>query len=53
MKLNQQLEGHIWLMLDGQEFLEPSPYWRSFAVTVAFPHTPLTHTAQPSGFPEV
>ncbi|HQX22839.1 MAG TPA: lasso peptide biosynthesis B2 protein, partial [Nitrospira sp.] len=33
MKLNQQLEGHAWLVLEGHEFLEPSSYWQSFTVT--------------------
>lgn len=36
-RLNGKLEGHAWLMLQEKEFFEPSAYWRSFAVTVAFP----------------
>lgn len=48
MKIDQRLEGHAWLMLDGQDFLEPSPHWRSFTVTVAFPRTPLSQTDHPS-----
>jgi len=48
MKVDRRLEGHAWLMLDGQDFLEPSPYWRSFTVTVAFPCTPLPQTDHPS-----
>ncbi|MCK6493498.1 MAG: lasso peptide biosynthesis B2 protein [Nitrospira sp.] len=39
MKLHQRLEGHAWLMLNGGAFLEPSPYWQSFTVTVACPPT--------------
>ncbi len=39
MMLNQQLEGHAWLVLDGHVFLEPSSYWQSFTVTVSFPES--------------
>lgn len=42
-RLNGKLEGHAWLMLEDKEFLEPSPYWRSFAVTVCFP-SPSAHS---------
>jgi hypothetical protein len=37
IKLDRRLEGHAWLILDGREFLESSPHWRSFTVTVRFP----------------
>ena len=37
MKLNQHLEGHAWLMLNGRQFFEPSSYWQSFTVTLKFP----------------
>ncbi len=50
MKLNQSLEGHAWLMLDGGEFFEPSPHWRSFTVTVRFPPMPASRNNQPSNF---
>lgn len=51
MKLNQRLEGHAWLMLDGRDFMEPSRYWQFFTVTVAFPPAPLPDPGQPSDFP--
>lgn len=37
MKLDQRLEGHAWLMLNGRVFLEPSSYWKDFTVTLTFP----------------
>lgn len=48
MKLNQQLEGHAWLVLDGHEFLEPSSYWQSFTVTVSFPESVVSSNTQSS-----
>ena len=48
MKLNQQLEGHAWLVLDGHEFLEPSSYWQSFTVTVTFPQSLVSSSTQSS-----
>ncbi len=48
MKLNQHLEGHAWLVLDGREFLEPSSYWQSFTVTVTFPQSPASPSNQSS-----
>lgn len=46
MKLNQQLEGHAWLVLNGREFLEPSSYWQSFTVTVIFPQSVASSSHQ-------
>ena len=51
MKLNANLEGHAWLMLDGRAFFEPSPHWRSFTVTVSFPQVPVPLDHQPSDSP--
>ncbi|MBI4000234.1 MAG: lasso peptide biosynthesis B2 protein [Nitrospira defluvii] len=51
LKLNESLDGHAWLMLDGREFFEPSPHWRSFTVTVAFPQVPVPLNNQPSDSP--
>ncbi len=48
MKLDQQLEGHAWLVLDGHEFLEPSSYWQSFTVTVSFPESVVSSNTQSS-----
>jgi hypothetical protein len=48
MKLNQQLEGHAWLVLEGHEFLEPSSYWQSFTVTVTFPQSLVSSSTQSS-----
>ncbi|MCS6290857.1 MAG: lasso peptide biosynthesis B2 protein [Nitrospira sp.] len=48
MKLNQQLEGHAWLVLHGHEFLEPSSHWQSFTVTVTFPQSLLSSSTQSS-----
>lgn len=48
MKLNQQLEGHAWLVLEGHGFLEPSSYWQSFTVTVTFPQSLVSSSTQSS-----
>ena len=47
-KLNQRLEGHAWLVLDGHEFFEPSSYWQSFTVTLTFPQSPVYSSTQSS-----
>lgn len=48
MMLNQQLEGHAWLVLDGHVFLEPSSYWQSFTVTVSFPESLVSSSTRSS-----
>lgn len=48
MMLNQQLEGHAWLVLDGHVFLEPSSYWQSFTVTVSFPESQASSSTRSS-----
>ena len=40
-KVQQHLEGHAWLTLNGREFLEPSSYWQAFTVTLRFPQPPV------------
>jgi hypothetical protein len=52
MMVDQHLEGHAWVMLDGREFFEPSSYWRSFTVTVRFHQTPVSFTNRLSDSPE-
>lgn len=39
MKLDHHLEGHAWLTLNNRDFLEPSPYWKAFTVTLTFPRS--------------
>ena len=51
MKINESIEGHAWLMLDGREFFERSPYWREFTVTVSFPPIPVPRNTQSSNAP--
>lgn len=48
MMLNQQLEGHAWLVLDGHVFLEPSSYWQSFTVTLSFPESLVSSSTRSS-----
>ena len=37
MKDEEALEGHAWLMFEGDEYLEPSPQWRAFSLPVRRP----------------
>ena len=44
MKVDDHLEGHAWLTLDGREFFESSSYWETFTVTLKFPQLPIVHS---------
>ncbi len=38
-KSGPSLDGHAWLMLSAQPFMEPTQHWKTFAVTFSFPHS--------------
>jgi hypothetical protein len=38
MKSGTSLDGHAWLMLSAEPFMEPTQHWKTFAVTFSFPH---------------
>lgn len=37
-KSGTSLDGHAWLVLSGEPFMEPTQQWKTFAVTFSFPH---------------
>lgn len=44
-KSGSSLDGHAWLSLHGQAFLETTRYWEGFAVTYSYPPERATGTA--------
>ena len=38
-KSGTSLDGHAWLMLSAEPFMEPTQHWQTFAVTFSFPHS--------------
>lgn len=38
-KSGTSLDGHAWLMLSAEPFMELTQHWKAFAVTFSFPHS--------------
>lgn len=46
-KSGTNLDGHAWLMLSAEPFMEPTQHWKTFAVTFSFPH-PASRSLPPA-----
>jgi Transglutaminase-like superfamily len=47
-KEDSNLDGHAWLTLDRQPFLEPGQHWQHFTVTFSYPADPGAGRSQDS-----
>ncbi|MET0516058.1 MAG: lasso peptide biosynthesis B2 protein [Nitrospiraceae bacterium] len=46
-KSGTNLDGHAWLMLSAEPFMETTQHWKTFAVTFSFPHS--ASSSSPTG----